>query len=298
MKRFLSICTAGIVFLAGGAFATPGYAQAKDNVTVIVDGAPMTVVGHPAVLDETKGRVMIPFKSLFLAIGVAEKDIKWNTATSTAKGTREGIEVELTKNSTTAKVNGKSVEMDAPPVIMGTSMMVPLSFVASQMGGETKWEGNPAYKVNISMGNGLFPFEPAVPVNPTTPVEPETPVNPTNPTNPTTPGSTAPAKDTAASNSEIHGTWAMQSVSKVKYAVQFRADKTMDIKNISSNKAAKGTYSISGDNVTIKSDVLSGTYKLEKTTYSGTVYYILNNTDSTKTLAITAVSYDEFASVY
>ena len=109
MKRFLSICTAGLVFLAGGAFATPGYAQAKDNVTVVVDGAPMTVVGHPAVLDEAKGRVMIPFKSLFLAIGVAEKDIKWNTATSTAKGTREGIEVELTKNSTTAKVNGKSV---------------------------------------------------------------------------------------------------------------------------------------------------------------------------------------------
>ena len=37
MKRFLSICTAGLVFLAGGAFATPGYAQAKDNVTVVVD---------------------------------------------------------------------------------------------------------------------------------------------------------------------------------------------------------------------------------------------------------------------
>ena len=148
------------------------------------------------------------------------------------------------------------------------------------------------------MGNGLFPFEPAVPVNPTTPVEPETPVNPTNPTNPTTPGSTAPAKDTAASNSEIHGTWAMQSINGVKYVVQFRADKTMDIKNISSNKAAKGTYSISGDNLTVKSDVLSGSFKLEKHIYNDTVYYMLNNTDSSKKHAITAVSYDEFASVY
>lgn len=60
----------------------------------------------------------------------------------------------------------------------------------------------------------------------------------------------------------------------MKYAVQFRAkDKTMDIKNISSNKAAKGTYSISGDNVTIKSDVLSEPYKLEKTTYENGILY-------------------------
>lgn len=292
MKRFLSICTASFVFMAGGAFAMPGYAQSKDNVTVIVDELPMNVVGHPAVLDEKASRVMIPFKSLFLAIGVAEKDIKWNAATSTAKGTREGIEVELTKNSNKAKVNGKSVDLDAPPVIMGTSMMVPLSFVANQMGGGTKWEGNPSYKVDISMGSGLFPSEPVKPVEPTKPVEPVKPVEPGTGT------ITVPLKDTAASNSQIHGTWAMQSVSNVKYAVQFKADKTMDIKNISSNKVAKGTYTISGDNLTVKSDVLSGTYKLEKTTYSGTVYYILNNTDSTKTLAVTAVSYDEFASVY
>lgn len=302
MKRFLSICTAGLVFFGGISFAMPGYAQSKDNVTVVVDGSPMTVVGHQAVLDQGKGRVMIPFKSLFLAIGVAQKDIKWNSSSSTAKGSREGIEVELTKNNKIAKVNGKSVEMDAPPVIMGTSMMVPLSFVTNQMGGQTKWQGSPAYKVDITMNLGLFPVEPITPAEPVKPVEPITPVEPVKPVEPVTPapGGTAgvPAKDTGASNSEVHGTWAMQNMSKEKFAVQFRSDKTLDIKNISTNKSAKGTYSISDSALTIKSDVLSGSYKLEKTSYNGNEYYILNSTDSTKTLAITPVTYDEFASVY
>ena len=290
MKKFLSICTAGMLFFSGGILSTVN-AQAKDNITVIVDGSKMPVVGHSAVLDTATSRVMIPFKSLFLAIGVQEKDIKWNAQTSTAKGTKEGIEVELTKNNKMAKVNGNLVEMDAPPVIMGTSMMVPLSFVANQMGGETKWQGSPNYTVDINMGSGLFPV---LPVDPIKPIEPQ---------NPSEGGSTgtvskAPSKDTAASNSKVHGTWAMQNMNKEKFVIQFRADNTLDINNITLKKSGKGTYNISGDSITIKSDLLSGSYTLEKTTYDGITYYVLNNSDSSKTLAITAISYDEFTSVY
>lgn len=287
MKKFLSIFTAGVLFLGSGFFDI-GNAQSKDNITVIVDGSPMTVVGHPATLDTASNRVMIPFKSLFLAIGVQEKDIKWNAQTSTAKGTREGIEVELTKNNKMAKVNGALVEMDAPPVIMGTSMMVPLSFVAKQMGGETKWQGSPDYVVNISMSYGLFPSEPEKPSDNNT--------NNSNSGSGTT--NKAPSKDNGTSNSKVFGTWAMQNMSKEKFVMQFRSDNTLDINNISAKKSGKGTYSISGNSLTIKSDLLSGSYTLEETKYDGIVYYVLNNSDSSKTLAITVISYDEFASVY
>lgn len=295
MKKFLSIFTAGALFFGSG-FFTLGNAQSKDNVTVIVDGSPMTVVGHPAVLDTASSRVMIPFKSLFLAIGVQEKDIKWNAQTSTAKGTREGIEVELTKNNKMAKVNGTLVEMDAPPVIMGTSMMVPLSFVTKQMGGETKWQGSPAYIVNISMSYGLFPSEPEKPSDNNS----NNNSNNNNNNNNSGSGTTnkAPSKDNGVSNSKVFGTWAMQNMSKEKFVLQFRSDNTLDINNITSKKSGKGTYSISGDSLTIKSDLLNGSYTLEETKYDGTSYYVLNNSDSSKTLAITAISYDEFASVY
>ncbi len=297
MKKFLSICTAGMLFFSSGILSVVN-AQSKDNITVIVDGSKMTVVGHPAVLDAASSRVMIPFKSLFLAIGVQEKDIKWNAQTSTAKGTKEGIEVELTKNNKMAKVNGQLVQMDAPPVIMGTSMMVPLSFVANQMGGQTKWQGSPNYTVDITMGSGLFPIDP---VDPTKPVEPTKPTEPQKPSGGGNSGSgqtSAPAKDTATSNSTVHGTWAMQNMNKEKFVIQFRADNTLDINNITLKKSSKGSYTISGDSLTMKSDVLSGSYTLEKTTYDGITYYVLNNSDSSKTLAITAISYDEFASVY
>ncbi|MGL5256485.1 MAG: copper amine oxidase N-terminal domain-containing protein [Proteocatella sp.] len=306
MKKFLSICTAGMLFLGSG-LCYSGNAQSKDNITVIVDGNPMTVVGHPAVLDAASSRVMIPFKSLFLAIGVQEKDIKWNAQTSTAKGTREGIEVELTKNNKMAKVNGQLVEMDAPPVIMGTSMMVPLSFVAKQMGGETKWKGSPDYIVNISMSYGLFPFDPN---NPSTGGNTGSNTGGTgtgtensgntgnNSGNTGSVAGKAPAKDTAASNSKIHGTWAMQNMNREKFVLQFKADNTLDINNVSAKKTGKGTYVINGDSVSIVSDLLNGVYTLEKTTYDGTSYYVLNSSDSSKTIAITAISYDEFASVY
>lgn len=306
MKKFLSICTAGMLFFGSG-FLYSGNAQSKDNITVMVDGKPMTVVGHPAVLDTSSSRVMIPFKSLFLAIGVQEKDIKWNAQTSTAKGTREGIEVELTKNNKMAKVNGQLVEMDAPPVIMGTSMMVPLSFVANQMGGETKWKGNPDYIVNINMSYGLFPFDPNNTSNggntgTNSGGESSTGTDNGNTGNNSGNSGTvtgkAPAKDTAASNSTIHGTWAMQNMNREKFVLQFKADNTLDINNISAKKTGKGTYVISGDSVSIVSDLLNGVYTLEKTTYDGMNYYVLNSSDSSKTIAITAISYDEFASVY
>lgn len=303
MKKFLSICTASMLFLGSGLLYS-GNAQSKDNITVLVDGNPMTVVGHPAVLDTASSRVMIPFKSLFLAIGVQEKDIKWNAQTSTAKGTREGIEVELTKNNKMAKVNGQLVEMDAPPVIMGTSMMVPLSFVAKQMGGETKWKGNPDYIVNINMSYGLFPFDPNTPSsggNTGTDNGGGSNTGTDNTGNNNGSGTVtgrAPAKDTAASNSKIHGTWAMQNMNREKFVLQFKADNTLDINNISAKKTGKGTYVISGDSVSIVSDVLNGVYTLEETKYDGINYYVLNSSDSSKTIAITAISYDEFASVY
>ena len=132
MKRLVSIFMSGILAM-GAVF--PSFASSKDNITVNVDGNKMAIVGHPAVLDANTGRVLIPFKSLFLAIGVEEKDIKWDATTSTAKGTKDGTVVELTKNNVNAKVDGQAIQMDNAPIIMGTSMMVPLSFVTKYMGG-------------------------------------------------------------------------------------------------------------------------------------------------------------------
>lgn len=280
MKKFLSVLMAGVLTIG---MSVPAYASSKDNITVNVDGNKMQIVGHPAVLDTKTGRVMIPFKSLFLALGVPEKDIKWDAATSTAKGTKDGTVVELTKNSKNAKVDGTAIQMDNAPIIMGSSMMVPLSFVTKHMGGQTTWIGAPNYIVEISMSSGLFPIEP-----------PNTSTTPT----PSQPTGNAPAKDTGTKNNEIWGTFAMNNMKKERIVVQFKSDYTMDLKNISTGKTEKGSYSISNSSVSITSSLIGGNYVLSNTTYSGTTYYVLKGSDSSKTLAMTAISYDQFASVY
>lgn len=279
MKKFLSILMAGALSIGS---VVPVYAASKDNITVNVDGNKMQIVGHPAVLDTKTGRVMIPFKSLFLALGVPEKDIKWDAATSTAKGTKDGTVVELTKNSKNAKVDGAAIQMDNAPIIMGSSMMVPLSFVAKHMGGETQWIGAPSYTVEISMSSGLFPITP--PSNPSTP--------------PSTTTGVAPEKDTGARNSDIWGTFAMNNMKREKIVVQFKSDFSVDVKNISTGVTEKGSYSISGTSVNINSNILGGNYVLSSTVYSGTTYYVLKGSDASKTLAMTAITYEQFASVY
>lgn len=278
MKRLLSVVLAGVLMVGN---VLPTHASSKDNITVNVDGNKMQIVGHPAVLDTKTGRVMIPFKSLFLALGVPEKDIKWDAATSTAKGTKDGTVVELTKNKKNAKVDGVAVQMDNAPVIMGSSMMVPLSFVTKQMGGESTWIGAPSYVVNISMSNGLFPIAP-----------------PTQPANPSAPKGVAPPKDTGAKNSEIWGTFAMNNMKKEKIVAQFNSDFSLDIKNISTGQVEKASYNISGTSVSITSNMLGGSYVMSTTTYAGATYYVLKGADASKTLAMTAITYEQFASVY
>ncbi len=280
MKKFLSIFLASTLIVGA---SLPTFAASRDNITVNVDQVKMEIVGHPAVLDAKTGRVLIPFKSLFLALGVEQKDIKWDAATSTVKATKGDTVIELTKNSKSAKVDGMATQLDNAPIIMGSSLMVPLSFVTKHLGAQAQWIGSPDFRVDITTNSGLFPVSPVTPTNPTTPV---------------TPSASAPAKDTGAKNSDIWGTFAINNMKKDRIVAQFNADFSVDIKNTTTGIVEKGTYSISGTSVTINSSVLGGSFTLSTTVYSGTTYLVLKASDSSKTLAMTAISYDQFASVY
>lgn len=282
MKKHISIILSSLLFLGS---IIPTYAQSVNNITVNVNNQKMDIVGHPAVLDTKTGRVLIPFKSLFLALGVPQSEIKWDQATSTATGNKDGTVVELTKNSVNAKVNGVAIKMDNAPIIMGGSMMVPLSFVAKYMGAQTAWIGNPSYIVNITMGDGLFPIDvPTVPTQPT-------------PTQPIQNTRNAPAKDTGTKNSDIWGTFAVMNSSKDLIVAQFKADKTLDVKNSTTGRMETASYTINGNVVTINSGIIGGTYTLSTTKYLDKAYYVLKG-DNSNTLAMTSITYEQFSSVY
>ncbi|WNR46182.1 copper amine oxidase N-terminal domain-containing protein [Paenibacillus roseipurpureus] len=79
------------------------------------------------------GSTLVPFRKLFEALGFS---VTWidNGTTQRAIGTKDGLTIELTMNSATAKVNGKDVSLSIPAQIIDNHTMVPLRFVAENSG--------------------------------------------------------------------------------------------------------------------------------------------------------------------
>lgn len=72
---------------------TPALA-AGEAPSVVINGEPMEVSDAPAKL--VQGRTMIPFRSVFLALGFADEDIHWNSATRTISATKGTVTVSFT----------------------------------------------------------------------------------------------------------------------------------------------------------------------------------------------------------
>jgi hypothetical protein len=66
-------------------------------------------------------------------------------------------EVKLTINQKTILVNGKTMKIDQPPVIINGSTLVPVRFVIEQLGGAIKWDPK-EQKVSILRGTQLIDF--------------------------------------------------------------------------------------------------------------------------------------------
>jgi hypothetical protein len=93
----------------------------------------------------TDGSTLVPFRKLFESLGFS---VNWvdNGTTQKAIGTKNGLTIELTMNSSTAKVNGKDVSLTIPAQIINNHTMVPLRFVAENSGYQVTYasDGNSA----------------------------------------------------------------------------------------------------------------------------------------------------------
>ena len=264
---------------------------APSTVQIFVDGVPL-MTDQPAVIRNS--RTMVPFNALFSALGAT---VTWDEPQQKVTGTKGDLKVELFINKTGAKVNGQSVTMDTPVQIINGRTMVPLAFASSYLGSSVAWDGV-NYAAYVSTGLSPDIFQPTIPgVDPVVPpaVDPVVP-----PTVPTVPGITAPAKDTAPKSNVLSGTYVAENLSKQRFAIQFNSSMNADIKGITSGTIGNGTYTVSGSSVTISSDLISGSFNMEELTYNGRKIILLKDTSSTgqKTLAMTPVSYEEFAKAY
>jgi len=85
---------------------------------------------------QVSGRTMVPMRDIFESLGA---EVQWNETTRTATADKGDNNVQISIGSSRAIVNGRSVPLDVPAMIIHGSTMVPLRFVSEALGADVKW---------------------------------------------------------------------------------------------------------------------------------------------------------------
>ncbi|MGV3617051.1 MAG: stalk domain-containing protein [Fimbriimonas sp.] len=120
--------------------------KTQEKLSVLVDGKPVKfVAGQPRTM---KGRVMVPLRGVFEAIG-AYVEYDEENRMITAKKNSETVELKMGEK--VARKNGAEIMLDSPPDVVGGTTMVPLRFIAEALGGKVEFD-KPNNQVLITTG--------------------------------------------------------------------------------------------------------------------------------------------------
>ena len=110
-------------------------AAGAQRINVALNGNPVTFVGTQP--QEVKGRVMVPLRGVLEQMG---SQVRWDAAKQTVTATRADTVIRLPVNQNTAEVNGRTVTLDIPAMLIRGRTMVPLRFVAESLGAAVSWD--------------------------------------------------------------------------------------------------------------------------------------------------------------
>ncbi|MCD6168918.1 MAG: copper amine oxidase N-terminal domain-containing protein [Caldisericia bacterium] len=105
-----------------------------DNEKTYVDPGNKNVV--PFILPP--GRTMVPIRFISEAFGAT---VGWDGATRTVTIVWGSTTIKLTIGVYTAKINDKTVKLDAPPIIREDRTFVPIRFISEAFGAQVLWDG-------------------------------------------------------------------------------------------------------------------------------------------------------------
>ncbi|MCD8214749.1 MAG: copper amine oxidase N-terminal domain-containing protein [Clostridiales bacterium] len=109
-------------------------AQASQTIGIYLNGEALSFPQEPYIED---GTTMVPMRAIFEALGA---EVLWDGALRTIDASKDGTNIVLTIDSTTAYINGEASELAKAPVIVEGSTMVPLRFVSEALGCEVSYE--------------------------------------------------------------------------------------------------------------------------------------------------------------
>jgi hypothetical protein len=125
---------------SGDAFCTSpslGILAVREKINaprLIIDGKERFFPQPPEIINN---RTFVPLRSIFEAMNAK---VVWNQETQTVTAIKGNRTISLTRDSEKALLNGKKIQLDAPPILNQGSMYVPLRFVGEALGATVIWE--------------------------------------------------------------------------------------------------------------------------------------------------------------
>ncbi|WP_145146267.1 CotH kinase family protein [Paenibacillus xylanexedens] len=105
------------------------------TITVTLDGKSITFPDQDPL--QQSGRVMVPVNAILEAMGA---EVTWDKTAKTVTAVLNDQTLVLKIGSSTATVNGETLEIDAPAIIENSRTLVPVRFISEGLGLTVDWD--------------------------------------------------------------------------------------------------------------------------------------------------------------
>ncbi|MEO2260892.1 CotH kinase family protein [Paenibacillus amylolyticus] len=105
------------------------------TISVTLDGKSITFPDQDPL--EQSGRVMVPVNAILEALGA---EVTWDKTAKTVTAVLHDQTLVLKIGSSTATVNGETIEIDAPAIIQNSRTLVPVRFISEGLGLTVAWD--------------------------------------------------------------------------------------------------------------------------------------------------------------
>jgi len=136
MKKWIFLLVAAVFLLCAGA-ASASAATPKTTETVpklILDGKEVKAAVPPMLIDDW---VLVPIRTVAEHLGYK---VGWDQDRKQVTVRDGSTEILMTLGSKTALVNGREMSMNAAPVLLNDTTLIPLRFVSESLGVQILWD--------------------------------------------------------------------------------------------------------------------------------------------------------------
>lgn len=107
----------------------------RDDILVNLDGKTLSFEVPPMIINE---RTMVPFRGILEELGAT---VEYTAEGQYITATDGKTVIKMQVNNTVAEVDGKETVLDAAPVIVDGSTLVPVRFISEALSASVDWNG-------------------------------------------------------------------------------------------------------------------------------------------------------------